>query len=297
MAKNDPVKEALQSLNRVEARSADGQSEIRVALYHASSLVVARAARKVAEHRLLHLKTELVQAFQRLLEAGPSADRGCEAKTALAFSLVELGTGQEALFAQGAVLVQKEAAYGGPVDTAAELRGLCGLGLVRCRKVGVLEDLAILLADPEPVARTLAARAVVENGEEQGSALLLLRLLSGEDFPDVVLECMSGLFALCGERAVGYLRRHFLLSPVHEMWPMAVLALGESRSGQALQVLLELYPSTLNSGERKPLLEAIAMTRLGSALDFLRDLSQNEPKAIREEALEVIERFWGTQLP
>ena len=46
------------------------------------------------------------------------------------------------------------------MDTAAELRGVCALGLVRMGYRDVLVELADLLMDPEAQARMMAARSL-----------------------------------------------------------------------------------------------------------------------------------------
>lgn len=291
MAKRDPTRQALEKLSQIDLRSPEGEQALVEALAHKSNLVVARAAKKIEQNRLLALAEPMARALTRLLEADLNADRGCEAKTALARALCELEVSEQALFVRGVQVKQMEAAYGGPVDTAAELRGLCAVGLVRSHRRQVLEDLAILLSDPEPVARSYAARAVIENGETQGAALLLLHLLKGEEVPDVALDCLSGLFTLCPERAVDYARSYFLSSPADPVWPMALLALGESRRGDALALLLELSPRLVQPADRRALLEAIAITRLDAARNFLREQALNGSK----EARETLVRFWGQE--
>ena len=46
--------------------------------------------------------------------------------------------------------MQKEGSFGPPVDVAAELRGVCALGLVKIGYGDVLVELTDLLADVEP---------------------------------------------------------------------------------------------------------------------------------------------------
>ena len=259
-----------------------------------SALVVAKAAQLAARHRLETLKEPLARAFERFLQAGPSADKGCEAKSALAEALCELEANEEELFLRGLRLVQELPAFGGSMDVAAKVRGLSAISLVRCYRRQVLNDLAEVLCDPEPVARSLAVRAVVENGEWQGGALLKLLLLSGEEVPDVVLEAIAGLFALTPGSAVDFLKRHFLGSSRDPQWPMAVLALGESRLNEALEVLLELYPRQAYSADRKSILEAIALSRLPKGLEFLLGLVEQGERD-SEQAAETIEKLWGDE--
>ena len=290
--KRDRAAKTLSLLRLIDPRTEQGQKFLRESLQDRSSLVVSRAARVVTKHALFELREPVVEAFQRYLRAKASADKGCEAKSDLAEALCELEASEEELFLQGSRLVQMEPAFGDPVDTAARLRGLCAIGLVRSGRQEVLNDLAELLNDPEPMTRSLAVRAVSETGERQGSALLRFLLLKGEEVPDVVLEAMSGLFHLSPHDAVDFLQRNFLRSESHPHWSLTVMALGESQSLESLELLLEIFSEVTLSQDRSMVIEALALTRLPKALDFLLDLlAEDHPQG--EVAASAVEKFWG----
>src|SRR5262249_44423168 len=140
------------------------------------------------------------------------------------------------VYRAGIAHVQKEPAWGPPVDTAPELRGQCALGLVRARDPGASVAAATLLADPEAGARTGAAQALAE--VEAGAAVPLLRqrLLTGDAEPAVIAACTATLLAhdpgptleLCGT---------YLASAPDAFAEAVALALGESRLAGALPVL------------------------------------------------------------
>lgn len=287
MARRDPVKEALARLRRLDYRSQQGQAALAEALSHPSSFVVARAANYIMEAGLHQLAADIEKTLERFL--GQVEDKGCEAKIALTRALCELDIASEALFARGIRVVQKERAFPAPVDTAAELRGLCGIGLVRSSRPQVLDDLAELLADPEPAARALAARAVGESGELAGTALLRLLLLSGEQHSEVVLECLSAMLSLDLEGSLPFIRRHY---PAGDpLFPVVALCLGETRRPEALEALQE-YRLGCAPNERKALFEAIALTRLPQALDLLLQVVKEDPQRAADEAAQVIARYF-----
>ncbi len=83
--------------------------------------------------------------------------RAALAKTAIAKALYEMEVKAESVFLRGIHHIQMEGVWGGNTDTAAELRGICALGLVRCNYRDVLDELGELLADAQAPARMMAA--------------------------------------------------------------------------------------------------------------------------------------------
>jgi len=71
---------------------------------------------------------ELVTAFDRLLACGAELDKGCVALSATARALFTVGCDDYELFLKGMRHVHMEPVWGGSVDTAAELRGMCAMG-------------------------------------------------------------------------------------------------------------------------------------------------------------------------
>lgn len=294
MAKKDPAQKMLQLLRLYEPGTDSGRQLLEKGLDDRSSLVVARAAKLAAQHQARDTLPTLGQTFGRFLEAGSSADKGCEAKQALAEALCELEASEEKLYLQGLELVQMEAAFGGPVDTAPRVRGLCAVGLARCRTSGFLNHLAQALADPEPACRTLAVRAVCEHGDYQGESLLRLMLLKGEEVPDVVLEALAGIFHFSGPGALDFLTRHFLKSSRDQRWSLAILAMGESRLPESLELLKTEYSRQPLAADKRSVLEAMALTRLPAARSFLLDLvAQGELAG--KQAQETLRKLWDDE--
>src|SRR5437764_7153063 len=148
MAKSTNIDQQLATLAalRGAGRSPETLDALRKAVTSKSNLIVAKAAQLVGEMKLAELTDDLPKAFDRFMVDPTTTDKGCAAKTAIAKTLYELDCKTEDLFLNGARHVQLEAAWGKPVDTAAELRGTCALGLVRMNHRGVMLVLAEHLA-------------------------------------------------------------------------------------------------------------------------------------------------------
>lgn len=251
-------------------------------------MVAVRAVRRLMELECQEMGSEVRAAFAHWLSRKSTDDVGCEVRTELCRCLCEWEEPARELFLKGSRWRQVEAGQ----DVAGNLRGLCAVGLVRTRAEGALERAADLLADPEPAARVWAAQAVSESGSVAAAAVLRLRLLTGEFDTGVILECLSGLFALTPLAALEFVREYYLGDLSGPGWSAAVLSVGESRLPQGLEVLIELYPQAVRAADRRAVLEAIALLRSGGALEFLLELVERESDAQSRLARQVVEKFW-----
>jgi hypothetical protein len=125
MKRPDPTEQALEELRCASAL------ELPKFLKNRSHRVVAKAAEKAAREMAVGAAAVLVDAFRRLLPGGSKHDPGCVAKLAIVKALVELDDAAAEVFFAGTRYVQMEASWGPPVDTAAEMRGICAIGLAR----------------------------------------------------------------------------------------------------------------------------------------------------------------------
>src|SRR6185503_10592117 len=99
------------------------------------------------------------------------------------------------LYRTGIRHVQHEPTWGGRSDTAAPLRALCGLGLVQVGSPDAVTELAVLLADKEADARIGAASALGHCGPT-ATPLLRFKVLTGDEEPSVIAECLNALMAI-----------------------------------------------------------------------------------------------------
>ncbi len=241
------------------------------------AIAVSQSAKIIGEAELYELMPALVAAFDRFMVNPAETDQSCQAKFRIAEALYRLNYSNEDLFLQGVRHVQMEGVWGGKQDTAANLRGICALGLVRMNYPHVWSELADLLADPEMEARVAAARAIAYTEADQGVPLLRLRVQIG-DQPPVISECLLGLLTLAPERSLPLVTRLLYAhksSPLledTEIAEVAALALGETRLPQAFPILQTWWHQAKNAELRKTGLLAIAMLRQDEPLDFLLSL-------------------------
>ncbi|MDB9524577.1 hypothetical protein PN498_01135 [Oscillatoria sp. CS-180] len=279
---------------RQEPTSEAGLASLRRAISSKYGIIIARAAKIIAEFEIYSLIPDLVQAFERCMVKPIDRDPGCRAKAAIADTLYRLEFSDETLFLKGVRHVQLEPVWGGQVDTASKLRGLSALGLVRMNYPDVMIELADLLADSEAEARIGAARAIAYSENPFGVALLRFRLKVG-DTPTVLGECLLGLLKLAPTESLklaqSFLEAGRKVSDHHEALEMAevtALALGESRLVEALDLLRDWWQRTTHRELKKIALLAIATLRQDPAKQFLLDLAENGSEQDAEDAVQAL---------
>jgi HEAT repeat protein len=261
--------------------------ELRRALARKNNHLVATAAQVAGEREIAALEPDLVQAFGRFMADPLKTDKGCAAKAAIAEALYQIGAIQEGLFLQGIRHVQLEPVYGGRQDTAARLRGVCAMALVRMGYPQVMIELAYLLADHELDARIAAVRAIAYGRSEAGVPLLRFKVLGGDDDPRVLYECFGALLKLAPETSLPFVAG-FLDHANAAIAEGAALALGESRLSEAFEFLRTAWGSMFDPDRRNAVLLAIAMLRSEQALDFLLALVADAPLAVANEAIAAL---------
>ncbi len=224
------------ALLRKEPKSTD----VADALGATIGYLVAAAAPLADAHGLVD---ELVPAFERLTVQPIKRDPGCRGKVAIARTLHDLERWESAVFVAGVTLVQAEPAYGGAVDTAAELRGICGIAHAHFGRDDALDVLARLLADPERTARIAAASGLGDAGRHDASALLRYKLLVGDTDPEVLAAAFEALFTLTREHAIEFVAA--FLDGDDDRASLAAFALGTSRLPEAYPLLARWCESCL----------------------------------------------------
>jgi hypothetical protein len=268
MAKAPPIEQQLLELSalRTDAKSVPARAKLTHALKSKNNLLAARAAMIVTETDQPDYVPLLAEAFDRFFTA--VADKGCSAKMALANALYTFGYTDTSAFLRGIHHVQMEGSWGPAVDAAAELRGICALGLVRAGYREALLELAALLMDKEPQTRQMTVRAVVYADQENGALLLRMKALGGDSDADVTAETLAGLMKLTPKKSLEFVAG-FLDAQDSATVESAALAIGGSRLPEAFDRLRQQWESHLRPEPRKPLLLAMAMTRQPAAVDFL----------------------------
>jgi hypothetical protein len=268
---------ALEALRDAPPEAAE--PELTKALNLRNNFLVAKAAALTLHHRLTGLTPNLAASFPRFLENGAKSDPQCWAKNALAKTLAAFEYQEPELFLTGMRHIQLEPVWGGTADTAGTLRGTCALALVQCRELDshrLLMHLIPLFADKELPVRVDAVRAVVQVGSD--SAALLLRLCAelASDEPELLGSCYSGVLALDGAAAIPWAAK--FLSPEDDAAAEAAMAIAQTHTLEAFQLLCTTFAKTWDPWFRTVVLSAIALTRQQEATDWLLDLIANEQR-------------------
>ncbi len=270
MSKDDPIEQALDAIGelRIAVPSEQVTQQLRTFLRNKSNLVVAKAAKVAGELHLSGLITDLVAAFDRLMGNPAKLDKRCAAITEIVSALYEFDYSEPEVYLKGIWHIQKEPSFGPPVDTASSLRGRSAQGLLRTRYPDAVAVVIDLLVDPEPPARLGAVRALALNAGDVGLLLLRLKVLSGDENPEVVSECFSGLLAAGPGASLPFVAR-YLDSEDEAIAEAAIWALGQSRQTAALPILQEKWERTADGSVRKTLVRALAASRLQESFDYL----------------------------
>ncbi len=236
-----------------------------------SCFLAAKAAKLAGDLGLDDLTAALVAAFDRFMVDPERIDKGCAAKSAIVRALVDLDALEDEVYLRGVKHRQLEAAYGAPVDTAAELRAVSAEGLLAAGHpdLGVL--IADLLADAETPARLAAVRVLAASGRTEAEPLLRLKARLGDPEGEVTGEALAGLLAIAPRRSLGFVAG-FLRAGDPAAVEAAALALGESRLEEAVPLLEERYERCFDPRLAQTLLIAISMLRREAGLDFLLSL-------------------------
>jgi HEAT repeat protein len=279
---------ALDALRRQTPESAI--EPLRKALTHRNNYVVAKAADLVREFTLQQLTPELLSALDRFFADPVKSDPQCWAKNSLSRALATFEHQDAAVFLRGMKHIQLEPVWGGRSDSAGTLRGICALALVQCRSLvesDLLAHLIELFADKDKSVRVEAIRAVEQVGSSSSVLLLRLKAISGDEEPEVLGACYSGILSLEGKTAVPWISR--FLATADDAAAEAALALAGTHSAPAFDALQDHFAKAVDPWFRSVLLSAIALTRQDAALEFLFELVRTESLQA-EAAIEAILR-------
>ncbi len=286
--KNDPTLAALARLDEIPLRTPEGQKQMAKALAAKSNRVVAKAARIAGEAQWTELTDDLAAAFDRLLHRGSEIDKGCAGMIAIARALFNMDYDGEKLYLNGMRHVQMEPGWGGPSDTAAELRAICAMGLANTRFPGKLRAFVELLVDREWQARAGAVRALAAAGSDAALLLLRFKALSGDREPEVLADCFTGLLGAEGGEAVPFVAS-FADSRDKEIREAAILALGASRRADAIEWLQHRFGEIATAETRRCILLSLATSRTETAVEFLCGLIRDGSATVSEFSVAAIE--------
>jgi len=269
--------------------SPDTRKRLRKHLGSKSSPIVARAAQIIARIEDHDFGPELVQAFHRFLIDPAKTDKGCVAKCAIVKALLAADCDDEELFRKGVRHIQLEPTWGGRADTAAQLRALCGLGLVQVGSRDAMDELATLLADKESDARIGAAAALGHCGQT-ATPLLRFKLLSGDNEAAVLAECLTSLMKVAPSDSFQFVSK-FVDPEYPALYEHAALTLAESRLPGMFELLESKFTATFDREFKKSLLLPMAITRSEEAREFLISVIESGELGMATGAIAALRIF------
>jgi HEAT repeat protein len=184
--------------------------------------------------------------------------------------------------------VQLEPVWGDTVDSAAELRGICAIGLARMAHPEALLEAVRLLNDKCPETRIGALRALSDSGKAEAELVLRFKADTGDKRPEVEAECFAALLRLGPRsRAIPFVAE-FLKQGNAE----AAIALGESRSAEAWPVLRDAFATSPIQSE---ILLALALLRNDAAIEFLFERVAGDRERVGAVAIEALASYRGDE--
>jgi HEAT repeat protein len=299
------VERELENIKALRTAAA-GESRtraLRKALNDKVNVLVAKAAGVVSELEERTLIPDLLAAFDRLLVDPVKSDPQCWGKNAIATALRDLGHTESDVYLKGARHVQYEPVWGGEEDTAANLRGICALALLRCTDITREDKLWLvlpLLTEESPSLRKDGAIALESVEGREAALMLRIKARMGDVDPTVTGQVFESLLRVERDSAIPFVVE-FLRSPKPEMREEAALALGASRLTAAVDALENATSDRHLFLDIEILCRALAISRNEKAIDILLALIRNRRSnealaalnalALYRDSPEVVERI------
>jgi HEAT repeat protein len=260
--------------------------QVKQALDQKNNRIVAKAAKLCEEKLLYPLEAALMQSYQQQLRLD---DKNCIAKSAIMRALVALDCHEVDFYLAGLQYVQNEPGWGGPSDSAVDIRCSSAMGLMATAYPRAMLALVNLLNDPEPNARIGAARAVSYGLSYEAALVLRQKLFCGDEEPEVLGECMSSLLSVEPEQSLPIITA-YLNHDDDDLFELAALALGDSHQEPALQTLQHCWKTAfaIEEHRRRVLFKAITLHRSQTALEWLLEKIETNDAGLLEMGIELL---------
>lgn len=278
----------LAALRALDPSAPSAVAALREALRSANGTLIALAAKLVAEHTMIALYPDVGAAFADLCtDERVKRDPICRGKIAIVHALHDVDHWDERVFKAGLRVVQREGMHPAE-DTAAPVRGLCGLAYARMLRTDAADVLAELLADDHKTARIAAAQALGNLGRADFTAVLRFKLLAEPDEPEVESVCFESLLSIAREASIEFVTR--FLDDGGERAEVAAIALGGTRDPSVVDPLVVYARSTTGSSRAVAYL-ALALLRLDAANRVLLGAIRTNGKADALAATQALATF------
>lgn len=279
----------------VDPTTPEAEQLIHEALSHKHWMAVEHAAHIIAQHSLAQYAKELLAVWQHFIAAGMKADPGCRAKESALVALDSLEWFDPEPFLVAIRYVQMEPGYGGSTDTAGGVRQRGLFGLLRQHHSQAMLYAGELLADPLVEVRIGAAEGLYQYAGHTGSGLLSQRLHLGDD-PRVLLACATALIEHEPDYALTLCER-WLKGADAERRETAALALGQSKSDEAGDVLVDWSRTAEHGLDRELTLRALALHRGARTRAYVLELvASANPVEARAAVKALAEHRYDAQL-
>jgi len=296
MAKHDKLQGAIDELSALRSVSDPAllSAKLSAAIKQNNGILVARAIKIVRERKIESIIETLPAVFDRFIDNGAKTDPGCGVKNEIVRALLDRPERCEELYVNGTQLIQMEGGYGPPTDTAAELRGLCAMGLVCIASRQSMRAVTSLLFDPQKTTRQMAVKCAITAGSDAAALLLRAKTLAGDTESEITGDALAGIMQIEKTQGLTFVQQ-FLFSDDESLAESAALAIGELRSPEAFDLLSELNDDVLMSRLRGALLLAMALTRDGRAVDLMIRTIEKEHIALASDAVRAAAIYRGDE--
>ncbi len=294
MPKKDPSQDGLRELRAMEADdpSPEGVAKLRTLIEHRSNHVVGRAARLAGLWQAESLIPELISSFRRFLQDPVKTDPGCAAKQPIIESLDLLGNGDASVYFEAVRHIQREPAFGPPIDTAASVRGAAGHALLNLRHPDAWLVMAALLNDREHPTRRMAVESLGLSETHEAELLLRMKVHGGDEEPDISSLALQSLMKCAPERSLDFVKR-YLRGDEPDMVSGAAMAIGEARLPDSFAILRTAMEGPGARHHRYAFYLPLALTREPEAFEVLLEALREERRHEALAAVKALAVFFG----
>ncbi|MBL7647030.1 MAG: HEAT repeat domain-containing protein [Candidatus Hydrogenedentes bacterium] len=294
MPKKDPSQDGLRELRAMEADdpSPEGIAKLHTLIAHRSNHVVGRAARLAGLWQAESLIPELITAFRRFLQDPVKTDPGCAAKQPIIEALDLLGNGDASVYFEAVRHIQREPAFGPPIDTAASVRGAGGHALLNLRHPDAWLVMAALLNDREHPTRRMAVESLGLSETHEAELLLRMKVHGGDEEPDISSLALQSLMKCAPDRSLDFVKR-YLRGDEPDMLSGAAMAIGEARLPDSFAILRAAMEGPGARHHRYAFYLPLALTREPEAFEVLLEALREERRHEALAAVKALAVFFG----
>jgi HEAT repeat protein len=272
--------------------SPEGIAKLRTLIDHRSNHVVGRAARLAGLWQVEPLIPELISAFRRFLPDPVKTDPGCAAKQPIIEALDLLGNGDASVYFEAVRHIQREPAFGPPIDTAASVRGAAGHALLNLRHPDAWLIMAALLNDREHPTRRMAVESLGFSETHEAELLLRMKVHGGDEEPDISSLALQSMMKCAPDRSLDFVKR-YLRGDEPDMVSGAAMAIGEARLPDSFAILRAAMEGPGARHQRYAFYLPLALTREPEAFEVLLEALREERRHEALAAVKALAVFFG----